>query len=445
MKRKLHSLLRNKFTGIFILSAALVFASCSKNGSPVTPPPAAATIATVTGPTGLTSGPKNTIITITGTNFITDLAQIQVKVNGKNCTVLTATATSITARIPPACGTGIVELFLNGTRYAGPVFNFVFTYTLSSVTNGTNGYVNGPLATAQFEQFIGVTIDGNDNIYTGQYDKPRIRKITAAGIASNLAGNGTHGYLDAQGDNAIFSAMDFCSADAAGNVYVADQAFGSLPNNRIRKVDVNGNVTTLATLPYFVYGIKIGKLGNIYVSGDANISKYTSSGTLVWRLTSHGTGNVDGDTSIVQFNAYGGIEVDDTETNIYISTNMFPGSQIKKLNLTAKTLTTIAGDGTAGDVATGPALSCKFRLVVAAVLDNAGGLYFCDFYNNKICYLKDGVVSTIVNGTNGTNLDIDGDVSIGRLAGPHGLAFDSHGQLFIGCVTNNKVKKLTMD
>ena len=79
------------------------------------------------------------------------------------------------------------------------------------------------------------------------------------------------------------------------------------------------------------------------------------------------------------------------------------------------------------------------------MLDNTGGLYFSDFYNNKICYLKGGVITTIVNGANAVNSDIDGDISIARLAGPHGLAFDSNGQVFIGCVTNNKIKKLVID
>jgi IPT/TIG domain len=447
MKTQSHILIRYKFNvAIIFLTALTLFASCNKTDTPVTPPAAAATIAGVTGPTGLTSGPKNTVITISGTNFITDLGQIQVKVNGKTCTVLTATSTSITAQIPPACGTGIVEIFLNGTRYAGPVFNFIFTYTLSSVTNGQVGYADGPLATAKFEEINGIAIDANDNIYIPQWTNPRIRKITAAGIASNLAGNGIRGYVDAQGANARFLSMDYGSTDQAGNLYVADQTTNTILNpNRIRKIDINGNVTTFAVVPHHLYGIKVGKLGNIYVSGADGISKYTSSGTLAWRLMSHGTGNVDGDTSIVQFNLFGNIEVDDTETNIYVSNLLYPGSQLKKLNLTTKSLTTIAGDGTSGDVGAGPALSCKFRLISSSVLDNSGGLYFTDFDNNKIYYLKDGTVVTIINGVYGSILDVDGDASVARIAGSLGMAFDSHGQLYIGCLRNNKIKKLVMD
>lgn len=436
--------MEKKLTALFFALFTLLI-SCKKSDSPASAP-GVTTITSVTGPTGLNSGPKNTIISITGTNFITNLAQIQVKVNGKTCTVLSATATSVTAQIPPGCGTGIVELFLNGTRYAGPVFNFIYTYTLLSVTNGIVGYADGPLATAQFEQINGLAIDATDNIYVPQYNNPRIRKITATGVASNFAGNGTSGYVDAQGINARFSAMDHGSTDQAGNLYVADQSTNPLMiPHKIRKIDVTGNVTTIANVPHGIYGIKVGKLGNIYVSGDNGISKYTSSGTLVWRILSHGTGNVDGDTSIVQFNLFGGIEVDDTETNIYISNLLYPGSQLKKLNMPTKSMTTIAGDGTAGDISTGPALSCKFRLISSSVLDKTGGLYFTDFYNNKICYLKNGAVTTIINGAFGAVLDVDGDASIARFAGSLGMAFDSQGILYIGCLRNNKIKKLVMD
>jgi hypothetical protein len=227
---------------------------------------------------------------------------------------------------------------------------------------------------------------------------------------------------------------------------VADQSTNIiLQPNRIRKIDINGNVTTFATVPHSISGIKVGKLGNIYVSGGEDISKYTSSGSVVWRLKSHGSGNVDGDTSVVQFNLGGNIEVDDTETNIYVSGQFSPGLQLKKLNLTAKTLTTIAGEGTSGDIGTGPALSCKFRFISSSLLDNNGGLYFADYSNNKIYYLKDGTVTTIVNGVYNSILDVDGDISIGRLAGPYGLAFDSNRQLYIACLKNNKVKKLVID
>jgi len=365
-------------------------------------------------------------------------------VNGKNCTVLTATATSITAKIPPACGTGIVELFLNGTRYEGPVFTFVYSYGLISVTNGQVGHSDGPVATALLQEIVGISIDGNDNVYFAQYDKPRVRKVSPLNILSTVAGDGIVGYVDAQGINARLGRMDFCTADQNGVVYTGDQT-----NNRIRKIDQAGNVTTLASIPNSLglLAIKVGRSGNIYVARGKYIDKYNASGALVWRLMSHGTGNVDGDTSIVQFNLNGGIEVDSTETNIYVSeftlSDPNSGGKIKKLNLTNGTLTTIAGDGTRGET-NGPALTAKFAWTFTMALDKSGGLYIADGWtNHRIAYLKNGMVTTVI-GSMGAG-DVDGDPSVAKIQYPTGLAFDSQGNLFIGCNGNNKLKKLTID
>jgi len=420
----------------------LIISSCSKSGDSPTPPPTPPAITTVSP----ASGPKNTTITISGTNFITDLTKIQVTVNGKTCAVLTATATTITAQIPAGCGTGNVAVYFSGIKYDGPVFNFVYTYTLTSVSNGVRGFLNGPIATAKFDDLWGVMIDPNDNIFVTENMNPRIRKITSSGMVSTLAGDGIPGDVDAQGSNAEFKGMRSSSMDQTGNVYVAAL-------DEIKKIDINGNVTTLVHTPFNFMGIKVMKSGNIYVSGFSDIAKYTSTGTLIWRLRSHApvSGNVDGDTSIVQFYLYGNIEVDDAEKNIYVQhlntgVGSGTGSQLKKLDLTNRTITTIAGDGTEGDlIVNNNPLACKFRMIASTLFDNSGGIYLAVSGNSKICYLKDGAIKTIIDGAYASYQDVDGDASIGRAATPYGLAFDSKGQVFIGCININKIKKLVID
>lgn len=103
---------------------------------------------------------------------------------------------------------------MNGQSFTGPVFTYIYTYTLSSLTNWQTGYADGPLATAKFEEFVGITIDGNDNIYTSQYSKPRVRKISADSIASTMAGDGTPGHVNGNGTAAKLGNFDFCSSDA---------------------------------------------------------------------------------------------------------------------------------------------------------------------------------------------------------------------------------------
>ncbi|HMK04517.1 MAG TPA: IPT/TIG domain-containing protein [Ferruginibacter sp.] len=441
-------LFRFKFNVAFLF--LIVMAGCSKNDTTPTPP-GPATIASISTPNGLTSGPKNTVITITGTNFITNLAQIQVKVNGKNCTVLTATAISITAQIPPACGTGIVELFLNGTRYSGPVFTFIYSYTLTSITNGVNGYQDGPIANAQWEEISGLCVDTGNNIFTSAYAKPVVRKITSDLLTvSTLAGDRTVGDVNGQGTNAKLGYVDNISVDKNGDIYYADQF-----SNKVKKIDKLGNVTTFlttATLGFFPMTAEVGSMGNVYVLGSLSaqtvIAKYNSSGVLQWKIMSHGIGSTDGDSSVVKLNniTFGNATIDGNETNLYFSTysgiSSWP-SQIKKLNLSTLTTTTIAGVETVSGSNDGPAASATFKLVTGLAIDNQGGLYISDGYNDKLRFLKNGTVSTII-GAAGPG-DVDGDLAVAKIKYPDGLRFDNKGNLIIACVTNNKIKKLVID
>lgn len=321
-------------------------------------------------------------------------------------------------------------------------------YTLISVTNGQRGYLDGPVTSAKFEEVGGLTIDENDNIYNAQEDYPRIRKITPNGYVSTLAGDGTVGNVNAQGVSAKLGRIHFCAADGLGNVYIADATY-----NQIRKIDQGGNVSLFASVNGSaspITGIKVGPLGNIYIHDAFSISKYNTLGMLIWKLTSHDDPlspspyDFDGDTSVARFRAYGGIEIDNTETNIYFSQAFVSAGRcttIKKLDLNARTVKTIAGDGSVGN-SSGPALSAKFNLISSILLDNTGGLYIADGFANRIAYLKDGVVSTILGGSPG---DVDGDASIAQIWYPLGLAMDSNGDIFIGCRGNNKIKKLLID
>ncbi len=451
LKSNLLFLLKCKSNLILIfLTALTILVSCSKSDNPAPAP--AATIASVTSPTGTTSGPKNTVITITGTNFITDLTKIQVKVNGNSCIVFTATTTVITAKIPANCGTGIVELFLNGTRYVGPVFNFIYTYTLSSITDGQLGAnVYGPLASAKFDQIESVSIDQNDNIYLGQYNFPKVKKISVSNIVSLLAGSGTSGYLDAMGAAAQFATPEYTSPGTNGNLYVGD-------DNKVRKIDASGNVSTLYTSAASsqLFGIKAMPSG-IYLGGTNVIEKISYTGVLIWSIKTKpaqppftDTYDLDGDTSVAKFNTYGNIEVDSLEQNIYFSNfdvnNVLNGHnvwKIKKLNIAAHSITTFAGANTGVEANDGPALQATFNVIPDIRFDKRGGLWIADGQNNKVRLLKAGIVSTVIG--NAGSGDVDGDPSVAKIIYPTGLAFDSHGSLFIGCVGNNKIKKLLID
>jgi hypothetical protein len=95
------------------------------------------------------------------------------------------------------------------------------------------GWVDGLVAVAKFNYLAGVAIDTEGNMYVADRDNYRIRKISAAGWVSTLAGSeGALPYFqDGTGSDAHFFLPLGVTVDGNGTVYVADQS-----NSRIRKL-----------------------------------------------------------------------------------------------------------------------------------------------------------------------------------------------------------------
>src|SRR4029077_8989504 len=87
-----------------------------------------------------------------------------------------------------------------------------------------------------------VATDSAGNVYVADSENRAIRKITPEGVVSTLAGTaGATGSADGSGAAASFNYPDGVAVDNAGNVYVADAG-----NNTIRKITAAGVVSTLA-------------------------------------------------------------------------------------------------------------------------------------------------------------------------------------------------------
>jgi sugar lactone lactonase YvrE len=106
--------------------------------------------------------------------------------------------------------------------------------------NGTAGFVDGPANKAQFNGPIGVAVDARGNIYVADSYNDRIRLITPDGQVSTVAGKGTPGYADGDRNTALFDTPCDVVVANDGSVIVADTG-----NDRLRRIDTQGNVTTL--------------------------------------------------------------------------------------------------------------------------------------------------------------------------------------------------------
>jgi sugar lactone lactonase YvrE len=202
------------------------------------------------------------------------------------------------------------------------------------------GSADGTGADARFGSPFGVAVDGAGNVYVADEGNDTLRKVTPAGVVTTLAGTaGMSGSADGTGAGARFHGPRSVAVDGAGNVYVADTG-----NNTIRKITASGVVTTLAGTPGIqglpvdgtgaaarfneVLGVAVDGAGNVYVADNTTVRKITPAG-VVTTLTDSAT----------RFSLATGVALD-RAGNVYVADNV--DSTIHKVTPTGTT-TTIAG------------------------------------------------------------------------------------------------------
>ncbi len=119
---------------------------------------------------------------------------------------------------------------------------------------------------AGFNNPHGVAVDSSGNVYVADTGNNKICKIDKSGNITTLAGSGSKGSTDSNGTSASFNQPYGVAVDSSGNIYVADNY-----NNKIRKIDTSGNVTTLvANLFNYLTGVVIDSSDNIFAVDSYN-------------------------------------------------------------------------------------------------------------------------------------------------------------------------------
>jgi sugar lactone lactonase YvrE len=269
--------------------------------------------------------------------------------------------------------------------------------------SGTNGYSGdgGQATAAELHEPTGVAVDTHGNIYIADYENQRIRMVNIAGIISTFAGTGTAGYSGdgGQASNAELCEPDGLIFDIAGNLYISDEC-----NNRIRMVNTTGIISTVAgdgpqgsgsfggdggqaTAAELnnPTGVVFDAVGNMYITDAVNnrIRKVNTAGIMT-TIAGNGTSGYSGDggqATAAELNTPYKTVVDATG-NIYIAD--FNNSVIRMVN-TSGIISTIAGNGTrgySGDC--GQATAAELYAPDAIAFDNLGNLYIADENNSRI-------------------------------------------------------------
>lgn len=356
------------------------------------------------------------------------------------------------------------------------------TSTVTTLAGSVDsGYADGSAASARFSYLHGLAVDPHNGALLYIADANRIRALTLTGnpVVFTLAGNGGAGETNGSGSQASFYAPraltvipDLVGASTS-SIFVADSANGLLrridlanPLTANSTLSANASVSTLAGQPShrgYADGagtgaglnsasvaefdspsavVTDGKTAYVTDSNNGAIRAIDLATTDVSTLAGPGYGDADGPGALARFRDLRGLALDAERGMLYIADT--GNNQIRKLDLSTNTVSTVAGTGAAGD-SDGVLASASFNLPYGiAVSADGTKLYVADTGNNaiRLINLNAGTVSTLAGGTFGAN---DGIGAAASFNAPVGVALDpSQTTLYISDYGNHTIRALSL-
>lgn len=269
---------------------------------------------------------------------------------------------------------------------------------------GRRGF-NGDLvsaAQAQLDTPEGLAADSSGNLYIADRYNHRIRRVDANGVITTIAGTGRRGRTG-DGSPAAEACLDgptSLAADGRGNLFVAE-----FYSHRIRRIDRAGVITSFAG------------------TGEEG---------------SHGDG---GEAARAQLSGPSGLATD-AAGNVYVAEN--GTHRVRRIDRSG-TITTVAGNGEFGCSGDGgPATRARLMRPNGIAADRVGNLFVSDYQRIRRID-PNGTITTVAGiGTDGFAGD-GGPAVHARLSRPRHLAVDTEGNLFVADQGNRRIRRIDRD
>jgi sugar lactone lactonase YvrE len=347
----------------------------------------------------------------------------------------------------------LAVLWATGSWPAFSQTNPIYAWTNFVGQPGGIGNVNGTGSAARFFNPNSVAVDANGNVFVADTDNYTIRKVSASGVVTTLAGNArASGTNDGTGSAARFNRPAGVAVDSAGNVFVADWL-----NNTIRQVTPAGAVTTLAgsagasgtndgtgNAARFNQpgGVTVDSAGNVFVADTSNhtIRKVTPAGVVTTLAGKPGVyGSANGTGNAARFSSPWSVTVDITG-NVFVADTY--NHTIRQVT-SAGVVTTLAGSAQAPGTNDGTGAAARFNKPDGVTVDTNGNVFVADYGNHTIRQVTSGGIVTTLAGQAGASGNADGTGSAARFNQPDGVVVDSAGNVFVADTSNQTIREVT--
>jgi trimeric autotransporter adhesin len=278
-----------------------------------------------------------------------------------------------------------------------------------------------------------------------------------------VAGTGSYGYSGdgGQATSAVFSSPDDVTADASGNIYIADSA-----NNRIRMVTKStgiistvagtgssgysgdGGQATSAALNY-PRGITADTSGNIYIADTYNhrIRMVMKSTGIISTVAGTGYSGYSGDggqaTSSTLYNPR--TVATDESGNIYIADSS--NNRVRMVTKSTGIISTVAGTGSSGYSGDGgQATSAALYYSCGVAVDASGNIYIADTdsYRIRMVTKSTGIISTVAGTGSYSSSGDGGQATSATLYNPRGVTIDASGSVYVADAGNNRIRMFSL-
>ncbi len=318
----------------------------------------------------------------------------------------------------------------------------------------------GPATAAQINEPFGVIRGPDGAIWFCEYSGQRIRRVTAGGIITTVAGNGDRGYTGDGGPAlpASFNRPHELRFDRDGNCYVAD-----MMNHAVRRIDAkSGVITTFAGNGQRGYSGDGGPASQASLSSPHSIQFGPDGRLFICDIGNHVIRRVDLPTGVIETFAGTGKPGDtpdgapirgtplrgprsidfDRAGNLWLVTR--EGNQVFKLDLPAGRIHHVAGTGAKGFTGNGgPARMATLSGPKGIAVDADGNAWLADTESHTVRMIdaRTGNLE-LMAGTGKKGDGADGDPLRCALARLHGIFVDADGAVFIGDSEAHRVRVL---